>query len=120
MRRRTQLLSAILLILLVAGTTVAQAVNCRNLGVYTDYYNGKPTILIWNGAIRPDPYKMTISYYGSLGRETVPSPSDWGVRTDAPQFENRNGWYGYFIATRWYSYHAFWNDDWRWNVRYCT
>ena len=83
-----------------AGTTpimgatapAAQAVTCRNLGVYTDYwYNPQhppanaPAIWIWNGAVRPDPSKMTIYYYSSVGLEFVPSPSNWGVRTDAPQ-----------------------------------
>lgn len=98
--------------------------SCRNLGVYTDWYNNKPSIYIWNGAVRPVPSKMSISFYGPFGWEPVPSPSDWGVRTDAPQVENRNGWYIYFIATRWIylttPHSLFWNDDWRWRVTYCS
>jgi hypothetical protein len=124
---RLVLATALLFGVTAAVGSAADAATCRNLGVYTDYwYNTQhnpanaPAIYIWNGAVRPDPKKIKISYNGSLGREIVPSPGDWGVRTDAPQAENRSGWYVYYIATRWYSYHVFWNDDWRWSVSYCS
>ncbi len=113
-----------MLLLASAWPAPAEAATCRSLGVYTDYYKGKPAIYIWNGSVRPVPSKMTLFYYGPRGWETVASPSDWGVRTNAPQLENRRGWYVYFIATRWVVTHTApysnWNDDWRWKVRYCS
>jgi hypothetical protein len=105
----------------------ASAATCRTLGAYTDYYYSpqhfppnQPSLYIWNGAVRPDPGRLTVLYYGSLGWEVVPTPSNDGVRTDAPQAENRNGWYIYFIATRWYLTHPLWNDDGRWRVVTCS
>lgn len=120
----------ILMIAIMLGATApaVQAASCRNLGVYTDYFYAPlhdppnaPAIWIWNGAVRPDPSKMTIYYYSLVGKEFVP-PSDWGVRTDAPQKENSNGWYIYYIGKRFYQlpWNTNWNDDWRWTVTYCT
>ncbi len=97
----------------------ASAAHCRRLGTYTDYYMGKPILYIWNGSARPDHNKLSLRYHNGLYYESVPSPSDWGVRTDAPQVENSSGWYGYFIASRWYYLHS-WNDDWRWYALYCS
>ncbi|CAN5208355.1 hypothetical protein BH09PAT2_BH09PAT2_05140 [soil metagenome] len=99
----------------------AQAQSCRYLGVYTSYWLGKPAIWIQAGQNPPTPSRMTIGYFSGSAVETVPSPNDWGVRTDAPavQNPNGNGWYTYFIATRWIWTHPKWDDDWRWTVRYC-
>jgi len=40
----------------------------------------------------------------------------------APQKENSNGWYIYYIGGRFYQlpWNTNWNDDWRWRVTYCT
>jgi hypothetical protein len=105
-----------------SSTEESHAANCRSLGVYTDYgKDGKPSIFIWNGTARPDYTKLTIKYRVLLVWTTVPSPSDWGIRTNAPWQDgvNANGWTGYFIATRWYSFNNGWNDDSRWQVTYC-
>lgn len=111
-----------------------QAAGCRYLSIYADYspqsqHNGQPSVFIWNGNVRPDPSKLTIKFYNASNYlETVPSPSDWGIRTDAPWIERRDGgWYGYYIATRWingltppfYFHQVTWNDDWRWSAYYC-
>lgn len=131
-QKRYWWLNATLIALVVLGMGIslfpvqqAQAQTCRNFGVYTSYWQSKPAIWIQGGSVRPAPNRMTIYYYNGRSWEVVPSPSDWGVRTDAPQVENPggNGWYTYFIATRWISLypssHAGWNDDWRWSVKYC-
>jgi len=130
--------SVLLMLALLALTTIlitqpAQAA-CRNLGVYTDWLysppnanpvhvpNPAPAIWIWNNGIAPTPSKMTI-YYNGLWQEIVPSPDDWGVRTDAPQPGAGNGWLVYYIAGRWYNNpwnnHGAWNEDGRWKVTYC-
>jgi hypothetical protein len=131
--------SVLLVLALLALTTIlttqpARAAACRNLGVYTDWLysppnanpphdpNPAPAIWIWNNGIPPTPSKMTI-YYNGWWQETVPSPSDWGVRTDAPQPGAGNGWLVYYIAGRWYNNawndHGAWNEDGRWKVTYC-
>jgi hypothetical protein len=126
-------LFALLGVVLVLGSvglspvSPAKAASCRQVGAYTDYspkniHNAQPSLFIWNGSVRPEWTKLTISYNNGLFWERVPSGKDngdFGVRTDAPWLENSSGWYGYFIATRWYSVHPGWNDDWRWYVQYC-
>ncbi len=119
-------------IMLGATAPAAQAVTCRSLGVYTGlHWDSRhmpplaPAIYIYNGpnSVRPDPSKMKIWYDNGNYNELVPSPSWDGVKTDAPWGENFNGgWYGYWIAGRWYSQpsHFGWDDDWRWHVDYCT
>lgn len=106
------------------------AQSCRNLSVYTDYLRTpdgqvKPAVYIWNGRNQPDPNRMTIKHREWYGRwgwqwETVPSPSDWGVNTKYPQYGSPKdgGWWIYYIATRWYTFHE-WQDDSRWSVVYC-
>jgi hypothetical protein len=129
-----------LAVALIAGSVglapaPVQAASCRNLSIYADYspkniHDGQPSIFIWNGNVRPDPSKLTLWFQNGLWKESVPAPSDWGVRTDAPWIEKRDGgWYGYFIASRWIlldvtngipvNHSKLWNDDWRWSVVYC-
>src|SRR5438045_9239829 len=102
------LLGTLISLGVLSHPTVAHAATCRDLGVYTDWLyntqhnpNPAPAIWIWNNGIAPTPSKMTI-YYNGWWQETVPSPDDWGVRTDAPQLGAGNGWLVYYIAGRWY------------------
>jgi hypothetical protein len=103
------------------------AQSCRQLSAYTDVYNGKAILYVWYGMQQPIANKFSIVYKGQVP-EWVPAPSDWGIRTDAPQISHRDGgWWGYYIATRWITEfppvpkneHYNWNDDWRWVVQYC-
>lgn len=100
---------------------VAQAA-CVQRTAYTDYYLGKPALIIYTGSnVPPNKDKTAIFYYvNKKGWVGVAAPSNNGVRTDAPQ-RNSGGWHTYFIATRWYSVfpNIFWNDDWRWRVIEC-
>lgn len=130
----------VLMLTLAIALTVAlapaavKAQNCKNVSAYTDYKydpvsgKNKPILYIWNGMETPNPSKFRIVYFGGT-YEWVPSPSDWGVRTDAPAVSHRDGgWWGYWIASRWLTEfppvpknnHYLWNDDWRWQVQKCA
>ncbi|MBP7768388.1 hypothetical protein KA082_00940 [Candidatus Woesebacteria bacterium] len=102
-------------------TKTAQAA-CNQRSAYTDYYVGKPALMIYTGSNVPPNKDRTVIYYYVTGQgwEQVMAPSDDGVRTDAPQ-RNSGGWHTYFIATRWRlaPRHLNWNDDWRWRVIEC-
>jgi hypothetical protein len=96
------------------------AQGCRNIGIYTDYgKDRKPSVFVWNGNARPDPSKLTLRFRYLGGWNNV-RKDDWGVRLDAPWQDgvNANGWTGYFIAQRWYSFQD-WDNDSRWQAIYC-
>lgn len=119
----------VLVSVLGAAAPSAQAATCRSMGVYTDYHwapdhdpKNAPMIFIWNGANKPDPSKMMITYNNGWFRELVPSPSWLGIDTNNPWWggSRSSGWWAYGISGGWYPLHSGWNDDWRWKVTYCT
>ena len=121
-----------LALLLVAGALASLFVNVETASashcywhpVYTDYYNGKPTLFVYNGKDPFNPPQASsfyIRYQHASNLWEVVSNDNWGVNVSAPQtpHSGANGWHYYYIATRWYSLHPHWNDDWKWSVWAC-
>lgn len=105
-------------------TCQAPVNSCRQLSAYTDYFQGKPALIVYHpGGSHPDSGKIT-AYFWNMYRgqwEYVPK-NDQGIRFDAPK--HYSGEWSYFhIATRWTldldGEHDAWNEDRYWYVRYC-
>lgn len=91
---------------------------------YTGYYNGKPTLFVYNGKSPTNPpkaYSFHITYKLASGIWEVVRNDDWGVNVNYPQtpHSGANGWHYYYIATRWYSWHPDWDNDSNWRVWAC-
>lgn len=119
---------SLVLCAMVLGLSVspkaAYAASCYYHSVYTDYYNGKPTLFVYNGKSPTNPPKASsyhINYKLANGVWEIVKNDDWGVNVNYPQtpHSGANGWHYYYIATRWYSWHPDWNNDANWRVWAC-
>lgn len=100
------------------------ASHCYYHSAYTDYYNGKPTLFVYNGKSPTNPPKASsyqIDYKLARGIWEIVPTDNWGVNVNYPQtpHSGANGWHYYYIATRWYSWHPDWNNDSNWRVWAC-
>lgn len=105
-------------------TTVdsVEAQGCYELPAYTDYYLGKPALIVYHPGGHPVQSQVHTYFYnnGLYQWEPVPN-SNWGVNFGSPQLYS-GGWSYYFIATRWIlidGAHDWWNVDSFWEVLYC-
>ena len=118
--KRWILITALLFIVAASVVTPAQSVQaasrCGGSIVMPIVWQGKPAISVYTGSnVRPENVKITFNGW------QVPAPSDWGIRTNAPQSSTGGKWV-YFIATRWLSSvptrWGIWADGWRWQFIY--
>lgn len=85
--------------------------------VTTGHLNGKPALYVYTNTGDVKPKILSITFDGQY----VPQPSDWGIRTDAPQPPHAYGVWKYYIASRWINlggHWLTWDDNWRWSVVY--
>lgn len=124
----------VLVFVLVCGFVVmttspqsVQAASCSRLSAYTDYFQGKPALIVYYpGGKYPDSQDQSRihAYFWNTDRglwEYVPKNNN-GIRFDALKHHS-GGWAYYHIATRWALFngeHRSWNEDRFWYVMYCS
>lgn len=113
----------IAVVLSAVWATPAYAQECYWLPSYTDFYKGKPALIVYYpGGSYPLQSGMGAYFYNNEYYRWEPVDNGfWGVHFGAPQHYS-GGWAYYFIATRWIYWdgsHDWWNVDNYWAVYYC-